>query len=107
MINNIPVRWAATVFFPLVTMGCSKAFGAQPEGYQGVVEFDEWVLGFELPGRITKLDAVRGGVLDANARVAALDSAVEATMRDARRGELDAATAQVALLKAGSRAEDV
>src|SRR5206468_2292566 len=66
-----------------------------------------WVLGFELPGRITALDAVRGGVLAAKSRVAALDSAVEATLRDARRGDLDVATAQVALLKAGSRAEDV
>jgi hypothetical protein len=91
----------------LITDVCAKALGAPLEGYQGVVEFDEWVLGFELPGRITTLDAVRGGVLDAKARVAALDSAVETTMRDARRGELEGAAAQVALLKAGSRAEDI
>jgi HlyD family secretion protein len=95
------------VLFPLITIGCAKAFAAPVEGYQGIVEFDEWILGFELPGRITALDAVRGGVLDAKARVAALDSAVEATVREARRGELEAATAQVALLKAGSRSEDI
>lgn len=107
MINNPRARWGWVALLPLITAGCAKAFGAEPAGYQGVVEFDEWVLGFELPGRVTKLDAVRGGILDANARVAALDSAIEATIRDARRGDLGAATAQVALLKAGSRAEDV
>jgi HlyD family secretion protein len=107
MINNYWARWACLVIFPVITSGCAKALAAPAEGYQGIVEFDEWVLGFELPGRITSLEAVRGGVLDAKARVAALDSAVEATLRDARRGDLEAASAQVALLKAGSRAEDV
>jgi len=77
------------------------------DGYQGVVEFDEWVLGFELPGRIVSFRAVRGGVLEAGGEIASLDSAEEAALRDARQGELEVATAQAALLKAGSRAEDI
>jgi HlyD family secretion protein len=107
MIKNSIGAPSAILISLMIACGCEQTKGASLEGYQGVVEFDEWVLGFELPGRITVLDAVRGGVLDAKARVAALDSAEEAALRDARRGELEAASAQVALLKAGSRAEDV
>lgn len=71
------------------------------------MEFDEWLLGFELPGRIRSLAAVRGAVLEDKSTVATLDSAQEAALRDARRAELEGAAAQVALLKAGSRAEDI
>src|ERR1041385_1506983 len=107
MIKNDLAIAAALSFFSMVLSGCSSARGAPLSGYQGTVEFDEWVLGFELPGRIRSLSAVRGGALDANAPVASLDSAEEVALRDARRGELEAASAQAALLKAGSRAEDI
>lgn len=99
--------WAVIWFLSIFSISCSAHRIVEREGYQGIVEFDEWVLGFELPGRISSLQAVRGGVLDAKAPIASLDSAEEAALREARRGELGAAVAQAALLKAGSRSEDI
>jgi len=107
MIKKDMRLWASTSFLSIILIGCSSARGAQLDGYQGIVEFDEWVLGFELPGVVVSLQAVRGGVVEAKAPIASLDTAEEAAVRDARRGELAAAVAQAALLKAGTRSEDV
>jgi HlyD family secretion protein len=107
MINKSSGAVVLALGFGVISTGCARAHGATLEGYQGVVEFDEWVLGFELPGRVTSVKAVRGGVLEQQGTVATLDSAQEVALRDARRGDLAAAVAQFALLKAGTRAEDV
>jgi HlyD family secretion protein len=74
---------------------------------QGVVEFEERVLGFELPGRITTVSVKRGDVVGRGAALAALDDSIEAATRAVRTGEASAAQAEVELLQAGARTEDV
>lgn len=79
----------------------------QPEPFQGVVEFEERVQSFEVGGHITSLPVQRGDVVAEGALLAALDDSLERATRSARAGEASAAEAQLALLQAGARSEDV
>ncbi len=72
-----------------------------------MVEFDERVLAFEVGGRVMHVDVERGDSVKAKARLASLDDSLELTARAAREAEADAAAAQVSLLKAGSRPQEI
>lgn len=87
--------------------GCHEAVLKAGMAYQGVVELDEWVLGFELPGRIEKVEALRGKPVSAGDVLASLDTTLETTVKAAREGDLQAAESQLSLLRAGTRSEDL
>jgi HlyD family secretion protein len=78
-----------------------------PPGYQGLVEYDEHVVSFEVPGRVESIDVRRGDLVTADQPVAKLDETVERLTVDAHRQDANAAQADLALLEAGSRREDV
>jgi HlyD family secretion protein len=78
-----------------------------PPGYQGLVEYDEHVVSFEVPGRVERVDVHRGDQVTAEQPVAKLDDAVERLTIDAHRQDANAAQADLALLEAGSRREDI
>jgi HlyD family secretion protein len=105
MIENrsIPRAWALAV----VLAGCSRAGANAPAGLQGVVEFDDRALGFELGGRVATVAVERGETLTPGQVIATLDDGLERPARDARIAEVAAARAQLALLQAGARREDV
>jgi len=105
MINNRAVG-IALLGAMLSLAGC-RARAEGPEPLQGVVELDERVLAFEVPGRVVSVGVKRGAVVHAGAAVAGLDETLARPLREARGEEARAAEAQLALLKAGSRAEDV
>ncbi|MBI3205262.1 MAG: HlyD family efflux transporter periplasmic adaptor subunit [Myxococcales bacterium] len=90
-----------------LAVSCGSASAAPEDTYQGVVELDERVLGFEVGGRVERVDVKRGDAVAGAAPLAALDSSLEKTAREARAAEVDAAKAQVALLKAGARPEEI
>jgi HlyD family secretion protein len=91
----------------VVSAGCRSA-GAQTEGaYQGVVELDERTLGFEVGGRVSAVNAVRGALATTGQDLATLDSAIESTVRAGRESDVAVARAELALIKAGSRGEEV
>jgi ABC-type multidrug transport system fused ATPase/permease subunit len=87
--------------------GCTPGGGRAPVGFQGVVEFEERAVSFEVGGRIRALAAARGETLEAARPVAWLDESAVTPGRDARQAEVDAARARVALLRAGARPSDV
>ena len=78
-----------------------------PPGFQGVVEYDDRVVAFEVPGRIAKVDVHRGDIVKDGDELAKLDDSLEVLVRDARASEADAARADLALLEAGARSEDI
>jgi HlyD family secretion protein len=80
---------------------------AHPGQYQGVIELDERVLGFELGGRVTRLAVARGAQIEAGAVLATLDDTLERTAREAREAEASSARAQASLVRAGSRPEEI
>jgi multidrug resistance efflux pump len=71
------------------------------------VEYQERDLAFEMTGRITDLLVHEGDLLPANALVARIAPDLEQSALSARESEQRAAAQQLALLRAGSRPEDV
>jgi HlyD family secretion protein len=86
-----------------------SACATSPEegaGWQGVVEHDEWRLGFEVGGRLSSLAVSRGDRVEKGAALASLDAGLVLPGREARAADLAAAEARLALLRAGARSED-
>jgi len=99
MINN----WRAALFLVAACGGQDPSH----DSYQGTIELDDRVLSFELPGRVKELRVARGDTVTAGQVVAALDDQLERENREARAREADAARADLALVRAGTREEDV
>lgn len=78
-----------------------------PEGYQGVVEHDERLVAFEVVGRVARVPVKRGDAIKEGDVLAVVDDTLERLTRDARADELRGAQADLALLEAGSRREDI
>lgn len=104
MINinrSLAVLWAVSTL-----VGCGR--GSQgPEPLQGIVEFDEHVLGFEIPGRVRTIAVDEGDRVEPGAELAQLDDTLERLVRDARAAEARAVGAELSLLQAGVRPEDI
>jgi len=104
MINNsgaiVPV-----LFVAIVLGACARAPEVEP--LQGIVEFDELTLGFELGGRVRTVAVKAGDVMKAGARIADLDDALERSARDASESQAVVARSQVSVAEAGSRPEEV
>lgn len=90
----------------LLLLGCHRGRPV-PEGYQGLVEYDDRIVSFEVAGRIEQVDVHRGDVVGAGQVLAHLDDTVERLTCDARRQEASSAEADLALLEAGNRREDI
>jgi HlyD family secretion protein len=107
MINNYPLGSGALFAAIMAVCGCGLAVASPPAPLQGVVEFDDRIIGFELAGRVTAIDVKRGDVVAADARLARLDDTLEKPVRDMRAAELATAEAQLRLLRAGARGEEI
>ena len=90
----------------LVLAGCAKG-PPVPPGLQGLVEYDQRVISFEVPGRVQQVGVARGDVVAAGQVLAQLDPTMQQLTTDTHRQDAKAAQADLALLLAGSRREDV
>ena len=106
MINNCRAAPLALAALLALTSGCQPK-QKHPNAYQGVIEFDERDLGFEIGGRLTALKVERGVWVRAGQELARLDDTLERTAGEGRQAEVSAAKAAVALVRAGSRPEEV
>lgn len=93
-------------FALLLALACT-APPQQRDELQGVVELHERALAFELPGRVVRLEVKRGERVEAGALLAVLDDGLERPQRDARAADVAQVEAQLALLEAGARREDL
>ena len=91
----------------LLLAGCSKGSAADAHAFQGVVEHEDRVLGLELGGRVIALPVNRGDRVTPGQTLVRLDDGLERPVRDVRAAEVRAASAQLRLLEAGSRAEEI
>lgn len=87
--------------------GCRTASGATEGQYQGVVEIEETVLGFELGGRVRELTVKEGDLVKAGQKLGALDDSLARATEVARSAEVSAAEAQVKLLQQGARPMEI
>jgi HlyD family secretion protein len=89
----------------LAAAGCRSAAPAfEP---QGIVEYDEHVVAFETTGSVERVPIHRGDRLKKGDVLAQVDPTLERIERDTRADELTGARADLALLEAGSRREDI
>ncbi len=92
-----------------VFQGCRVAKGAAPAAgaLQGVVEFEETTIGFELSGRLTQVLVKEGDEVEAGALVARIDDGLEQSSRAAQASQAEVAKQQASAVKAGARGEEV
>src|SRR5215472_10297119 len=90
----------------LLVAACHRSQAA-PEGFQGLVEYDDRIIGFEVPGRVERVGVVRGDLVKAGQPLAKLDDTLQRLAVDSREKDQQAAEADLALLLAGSRHEDI
>jgi HlyD family secretion protein len=95
--------WMAAGLAMLV--GCAR--DEVPPGYQGVVELDERILSFDVPGRVLTVTAIRGELIDPSKVLATLDDAQARTAVTVREAEALAAGEKAKLVAAGGRSEDL
>jgi HlyD family secretion protein len=114
--NGRPTRarlWRRAASTPglVLALGCAVTgcrFGDHlPPGFQGIVELDERVIACEVPGRVGEVAVRRGDVVVDGAEVAKLDDTLARLTRDAREQDEASARAELALLQAGTRREDI
>ncbi|HEX5659327.1 MAG TPA: HlyD family efflux transporter periplasmic adaptor subunit [Polyangiales bacterium] len=87
---------------------CTKPSAQGDDAFQGTVEYDTVTLAFEVAGKLAWVGADEGDQLSEGHKVVArLDDSLLVPERAARAAELDAQRAQLALLEAGARKEDV
>jgi HlyD family secretion protein len=91
----------------LFAVGCQGQPPISQGAYQGVVELDIVTLSFEVPGRVEAVKVVEGQPLQGETVLAELDETMARAERETRAADLEAAKAQLDLLEAGARTEDV
>jgi HlyD family secretion protein len=89
-----------------IAAGCSRA-PPLPAGYQGIVEYDDRAIAFEVPGRVASVPVNRGDLVAAGQVLAQLDDTLQKLTVQSREKDEAAAQADLALLEAGTRKEDV
>ena len=102
MIKNSAVGLALAAL-----LGCKAGQPEVPPGFQGIVEYEERTLAFELPGRIEVLAVDEGVELSPGDEIGRLDDTLETVARGVQEAQAGAVRARVDLLEAGSRAEDI
>jgi len=107
MIKN---RWST--WLVRAGLACAVAAGCRmpdvTQGrYQGMIEYDERDLSFEVSGRVVEVLVQRGQRIKAGDVIARQDAAVDRDLRAVDAGAVVVAQADLDLVKAGSRGEDV
>src|SRR6476620_4243431 len=110
---RLPVRHRLTTLVivalvPVATgVGCRSQAGGQPQRASGYVEATEVRVAPEVGGRVLEVSVREGDTVAAGAPIARLDTSdVEIALRRAH-ADRDQAVAQLRLLTAGARAEDI
>ena len=106
MINNAPARvWLTAA---LLALGCARAQAeSEAAAFQGVVEFEQTQLSFELAGRVDAVHVKEGDRIAAGAPIASLDDELTRRVLEARAADVQSARAEVERVKSGARREDV
>jgi len=100
------VRSGLTALVALLA-ACSGADAKRANALQGIVEHETRILAFEVGGRVQSLAVDRGSAVTAGLLLGSLDDGMERPLRDARVAERAAADAQLRLLEAGPRSEEI
>src|SRR5687767_7371051 len=106
MISNWRGRFRLVAPAWLLMMGCADRH-LDADTFQGVVEYEERDLAFEVTGRIIAIAVHEGDQLAPQVTIARLAPELERSALAARESEARAVAEQLDLLQAGSRPEDI
>ncbi len=106
MINK-PLPRLAWALLLAASVGCTGAKAQGEEPLQGVVEFEQTIIGFELGGRVDRLHVKEGDRIKAGAPIATLDDELTRKTLAARAADAESAHAEVERVKSGARREDI
>lgn len=106
MINNSRACLGLLLGVLAGSSGCQK-HDPNADRLQGIVELDERDLAFEVGGRLVSVAVKEGDHVQPDQVLAVLDTTLESALRATRTSEAEAAAAQVALIQAGSRPEEI
>ncbi|HVJ14838.1 MAG TPA: HlyD family efflux transporter periplasmic adaptor subunit [Polyangiaceae bacterium] len=107
MINNARLRYAWPLALLLAAAGCAKASAQREEPLQGVVEYEQSTIGFELGGRVDQLHVKEGDRVAKGAPIATLDDELTQKQLAARTADAESARAELERVKSGARSEDI
>jgi len=107
VVSAVRVARFLTVFAVCCGLSACSTERALPPGYQGIVEFDDRHLGFQVGGRLREVRFERGDVIQNGELIAVLDDSAEVPILRAREADLARARANAALVYAGPRVEEV
>lgn len=91
----------------LVSSACSEERDPTATEYQGIVEFDERAMSFEVPGKVQTVHVERGNSLVRYAVIARLDDTLERLNKASLEAEGRATNSELNLLYAGTRPEQI
>ncbi|MCA9649432.1 MAG: HlyD family efflux transporter periplasmic adaptor subunit [Myxococcales bacterium] len=92
---------------PAGLLACESSEVESLPGFQGIVEYEERTLAFEVPGRMHQLAVEEGMLLAKGDVIGRLDDTLERLGRDGQAAQAKAVRKQLALIEAGSRPEDI
>ena len=101
------LRVVCLVSLAAVSAGCARAHADEPQPLEGVVEFEERTLGFELAGRVRALHVKRGDVVESGQALAELGDDLERPQREAEAAQVIVVRKDLELVRAGARDEDI
>jgi multidrug resistance efflux pump len=101
------MRRATVYLVAAVLAACEPAGDPHAGSLQGVLEMERVNVSFEIAGPIRSIAVMRGAEVEEGAALAAIDSELSRRAREATVAEVEALRAELALLRAGTRTEDV
>ncbi|MEO8900048.1 MAG: HlyD family efflux transporter periplasmic adaptor subunit [Polyangiaceae bacterium] len=99
-------RSASILVVCLIVGGCQERLPTS-DGFQGLVEFDARTLSFDANGRVEAVAVNRGDLVHADQVLAQLDDTIPRLTCAIRQQDLSSARADLALVEAGTRTEDI
>lgn len=100
-------RMGAIVLGMLAISACAEEHDPAATEYQGIIEFDERALSFEVPGKVQAVHVERGSALARYAVIARLDDTLERLNKASLEAEGRATNSELNLLYAGTRPEQI
>jgi HlyD family secretion protein len=101
------MRARAVLALVALLSGCRGGDDREPAALQGLIEHERRVVAAEVGGRLVEVAVERGQAVAAGARLARLDPAMAEAAHATRAAELEVARAQLALVSAGGRPEEL
>jgi HlyD family secretion protein len=99
--------FTSAAWFAVALTACSPDQHPDEQAFQGIVDLESRSLAFEVPGRVLSVEVTRGQNVEQGDKIAVLDDTLAVFDHEAKSAQARAAQAELDLLYAGTRREDI